>query len=198
VARRFATEEGRLLDLPLLRDLALALLLLTAVGLVAIGVSGLLAGALGRVAGKDFISGDAPGVTYTGARCADYLEYHPEAADCAAAATAHHFDEVVTYRAAAGALGLLVLAGWYAARWRLRRAGERSTLPATFTTTAGAAVFGAGAVFLLGLSLPALVVGGSEGAGALLTGGVVALGVCLVYAVVLLRDLQGQREPVAE
>jgi hypothetical protein len=61
------------------------------VGLVAVGVSGFAAEVFGRVFGAAFVAGDAPGVTYTAARCADYFEYFPHARDCADAAAQHHW-----------------------------------------------------------------------------------------------------------
>ncbi|MGH8884352.1 MAG: hypothetical protein ACRDYX_04110 [Egibacteraceae bacterium] len=63
----------------------------------------------GQSFGMAFVSGDAPGVTYTPQRCAEYLEYVPDAGSCGAAATVHHFGEVVEYRVALGTLGLIGL-----------------------------------------------------------------------------------------
>jgi putative lipase involved disintegration of autophagic bodies len=79
-----------------------------AVFLLAIGLSGLLADTFGRVFGTAFVAGDAPGVTYTAERCAQLLSFEPQARSCEEAAIAHHFGEVVSYRLAAGALGVLV------------------------------------------------------------------------------------------
>ena len=59
---------------------------------------------MGRAYGRPFVSGDRPGVSYTHARCADYLEYEPRAATCERATTLHHFGETVGYRIDAGAL----------------------------------------------------------------------------------------------
>src|SRR2546430_694938 len=101
--RRFPHKEALL-------SLGIALSRLAGIGLVAIGVSGSLALAAGTAFGKDFVSSNPPDVTYTVERCADFLEYYPQET-CRMAATAHHFDEVVTYRLAAGLLGLFVLAG---------------------------------------------------------------------------------------
>ena len=55
----------------------------------------LVAEVFGRVFGAAFVAGDAPGVTYTPARCADYFEYFPRASDCTQAAALHHWGEVV-------------------------------------------------------------------------------------------------------
>src|SRR5205085_1471638 len=100
------------------RELVPSALLLLAVGLLAIGASGLLSMGLRAAWGSEFVAGDPPGVTYTAPRCADYERFHPEAGTCAEAAAAHHADEVETYRVAAGVLGLLVLGGWWFARRR--------------------------------------------------------------------------------
>jgi hypothetical protein len=194
VARRFTRRPGRLLPVPVLSQLVLALALLAGVGLVGIGVSGALAGGMGAAVGKDFVSGDVAGVTYTPARCADYLEYHPEAGTCARAATAHHFDEIVEYRLAAGILGLLVLGGLFLVRRSPRLArvipmGEGvGLLPDGFVATTGAAVFGCAASVLIFSGL-AQAGGGSGGAGGYLSGGIVAAVIAAAFAVGLFRAL---------
>jgi len=194
VARRFTRRSGHLLPVPVLSQLVLALALLAGVGLVGVGVSGALAGGMGAASGKDFVSGDVAGVTYTPARCADYLEYHPEAGTCGRAATAHHFDEIVQYRLAAGILGLLVLGGLFLVRrWpRLARVipmgGGVGLLPDGFVATTGAAVFGCAAGVLIVGGL-AQVGGGSGGAGASLSGGIVAAAFAAAFAVGLFRAL---------
>jgi hypothetical protein len=74
-----------------------ALVLLLAVGLLAIGASGVLSVAFRATLGDRFVAADLPGVTYTAARCRDLQEYHPEQPTCDRAAAAHHADEVETY-----------------------------------------------------------------------------------------------------
>ncbi len=187
VARRFTSGAGRVVPVPVLSQLLLAFALLAGIGLAGIGASGALAGVMGTAFGRDFVAGDVSGVTYTPARCADYFEYHPEARSCEAAATAHHYDETVEYRLAAGVLGLVVLAGLFVVRrsrvvGRLVPLGDGvGLLPDGFVATVGAAVFGcaAGALLVSGLAqLP----GGGGGAGADLSGGIVAAVIAVVFA----------------
>jgi hypothetical protein len=174
---------------PALVQLGLALALVGAVGLLAIGASGLLAAGMGAAFGKGFVAGDQPGVTYTPARCADFREYHPEAASCEAAATAHHFDEVVGDRVAAGVLGLLLLGAVCLAGPRLRR-GAAPALPAGFAATVGASLSGVAAAGLLLLGLGAWAFGGGSGAGQYLSAGLAALLAFAGFAVALLRALR--------
>jgi hypothetical protein len=134
---------------------------------------------LSGVFGRDFVAGDASGVTYTPARCADYFEYDPNAKDCIDAAIRHHFGEIVDYRVLAGVLGLIGLGGVYVLR---RRSGSRSLLPAAFGPTVGASVFGVAALGLL------LMSGGSSGQmGASLSGAIVSAGVAAAYGLRLSR-----------
>ena len=189
VARRFAAEAGDA-SLPRLgAELALALGLLFGIGMSAIGASGLVAGAFGAAFGKSFVAGDSNGVTYVPARCADFLEYYPRAGSCEAAATAHHFDEVVRYRLAAGVLGLLTLGGW----WLLQRTAMRrrsGLLSDSFSATIGAALFGLAATGLLGMSSMQLLFGQAAGAGGLLSGGLIALAAFAAFALAFLRTLR--------
>lgn len=187
VARRFARTPRRLAPAPVLSQLVLALIFLAGVGLVAVGISGALAGGMGAMWGKAFVAGDPAGTTYTPTRCADFAEYHPEATTCARAAAAHHFDEVVQYRLGAGVLGMALL-GCYLVVRRSRRAARLlaisdgvGLLPHGFVATVGTAVFGVGAVGLLGQSLGQMVGGDSGGAGAYLSGGLVSLAFGLTF-----------------
>jgi hypothetical protein len=177
-----------------LRRLSASAAVLGSVGLVAVGLSGLAAAALGAAFGKAFVSGDAPGGTYTAARCADYLEYYPNAGSCRAAAVAHHFDEVVQYRAAAGVLGLLVLVAF----WGLRRygplAGPAWAPRPDLVAVAGAGAFAGGAVFFGGTGSMQLLSGLRDGAGQFLSAGLVSVLALAVFGPLLARQLR--RQPI--
>lgn len=189
VARRFAAEEGRLLPPSLVLHLVLALGLLAGAGFVGIGASGLVAAGMGATFGERFVSGDIAGVTYTPARCADYMEYEPQAPTCEAAATAHHFGEVVDYRLAAGVLGLLALGGYALIRRRYPRLAGVRMLPDAFSATVGAALFGVAAGILLLQGIAQGVTEHGTGSGAYLSGGIVSAVAFALYAAVLLRTL---------
>jgi hypothetical protein len=194
VARQFASPARRLVSAAVLGQLILAVALLGGIGLVAIGVSGVVAQGMGMAFGKTFVAGDPPGVTYTPARCADFLEYYPSAPSCADAAVDHHFDETVQYRVAAGVLGLLVLGGWWLARRRAPR--SLGLLPDGFVATVGASLFGLVGGFLVLSSVDQLVFG-VDGAGQNLSGGIVSLLVALAFLVSLNRTL-ARRAALAE
>jgi hypothetical protein len=163
--------------------------------LLAIGVSGLVAEVLGRAFGAGFVAGDPSGVTYTAARCADYAEYHPAATSCAAAAALHHWDEVVTYRVAAGVLGLLALGVlWLARRTVLR--GQSWAPPVALTGMVMLALMGVAGVLLSGWSVVSLAFGESSGVGANLAGGVVALVVAVAVAIWAVRRAHRVPRPV--
>jgi HAAS len=181
VARSFRRDTP-LLSLPFIEALGTSLLGLVAVGFIAIGLSGVLALGIGAVTGKGFIAGDLPGVTYTAERCGDFFRFHPEATDCATAATAHHYDEIVFQRIDVGVLGLLALLAYFGARrWRRPR-----RMPSVFAPTIGAAVFGlAGCGFTL-MAVGQTVTGGSDGAGAFVSSGIVSLVIAVAFGLRLL------------
>jgi hypothetical protein len=179
VARRFAPGRSAVVA-----DLARAAWLLAAVGLIAIGLSGVSSMAMRAAFGSSFVAGDPVGVTYTPARCADFLEYHGESHTCEAAASAHHADEVQLYRMAVGILGVLALAVW---RLKIRR--PLSRLPIELVPAIGAAVFGLVGAGLLAQGLSMLAEGPSHGPGQWLSAGSVAIAVAAVYGMRLLRHL---------
>lgn len=170
--------------------LAWELALLVGIGLVAIGASGAVALSMRAAFGDRFVAGDPQGVAYTAERCADYLEYVPGAADCEAAASGHHADEVVFDRIAAGLLGGCLLAGWWwlgrrRGRWDEARRPSPQVLPAV-----GAALFGAAALVLGVQGLGVLVFDGPDhGPGQWISAGIVSLVVFVGFARAFWRRL---------
>lgn len=192
VAREMSSVDGWRLSPALVRQVVSALVFIGALGLVAIGVSGLVAAGEGAAFGTSFVSGDSIGVTYTPARCAQFREYYPGEPTCEAAATAHHYDEVVGYRIDAGVLGVLALGGWLlATRRRRRRTGSLwPALPDGFVPTIGSALSGTAAAALLLLSLGQLAMGYPDGTGDGLSAGLVASMVFAGFVIVLWRTLR--------
>lgn len=156
-----------------LRDFLRPGLVLGAVGFLAICMSGLVAEFMGRVWGAGFVAGDISGTSYTPARCADFIGYFP-GRTCLEAAAMHHWGEVVQYRVAAGALGLVCLV-------LLRLVHPRSALPSTFAPIVGTALFGSAAVVLLADAASSALQGGAIGAS--LSAGAIAAGVAAYFAI---------------
>jgi hypothetical protein len=170
----------------IVRQLLVRAMLLGAIGLVAVGLSGGVAAAFGMVAGESFVAGDPPTVVYTAARCAEYHEYVPNAATCEQAATRHHYDEVVVYRSATGIIGLAVLAAFEIGRRRRPAFFASDRLPAAFDETVAATIFGIAAVGLSAYGFDQ-VAHGYDGSGFWLSGGVVAAGAAAAFGVRFLR-----------
>jgi len=189
VARRFSTGLAPIPPVAVAAELARAAVLLGAVGLVAIGLSGALAELLGRMFGASFVAGDLPGITYTPQRCADFLEYFPDAGSCAQAAALHHWGEVVEYRVAAGVLGLLVLGA--STLWRRRRQEAQyvGVLPDGFSATVATSLYGVAAAILALQSLESFMVARGAGNGQWLSGAIVAFAMAVVYGTSLYRTV---------
>lgn len=165
---------------------------------LAIGLSGAIAYAFGRLFGIVFVSGDVSGITYTPGRCADFAEYHPEAATCAAAAAAHHFDEVVGYRGTAGVLGALALLALWLARRYTPLGTSRWTPPRGTLVTVVIALFGLAAGVTLGPPVMAAAFGaGTDGLGAQLSAGLVSAVVALAGIAVALADRRHTGRPAS-
>lgn len=148
-----------------------AVLQLAIVGLIAIGISGALAAGMGAAFGRRFVSGDAPGITYSNSRCVEYREYEPSANNCEQAATLHHYGETVDYRTAAGILGLMLLTGYLLYR---RRGTSLVAPPPGMTAAIATVAFGVASVGLLGQSLLMLARGERAGVGAYWSAGTVS------------------------
>ncbi|WP_439902592.1 hypothetical protein [Microbacterium azadirachtae] len=156
--------------------------LVVALGLVVIGISGLVSWALEAFLGPAFLAGDVNGVTYTAARCADFLGFFPGAGSCAAAAAMHHSEEIVSERLAAGVLGLLLLLVWLLVRSirgavPIARDDRRLLLIASAVAYLGVGMvgFGSGVLSVLldlarGLAVAGVGVRLSDGAIALVAG----------------------------
>jgi hypothetical protein len=189
VARRFSARLAPVPPAAVAAELARAAVLLGGVGLVAIGVSGLLAELLGRLLGAGFMAGDLPGMTYTPQRCAEFLEYFPDAGGCEQAAAMHHWGEVVEYRVAVGVLGLAVLGGYLL--WRRGRRDEPprylGALPDGLAATVATSLYGLAATVLALEGLNALLAGHGSGAGQWLSAAAVALAMAVGYGISLWR-----------
>lgn len=176
--------------------------LVVALGFIVIGLSGLVSWALEAIWGPAFLAGDAYGVTYTAARCGDFLGFFPQAGSCAAAAAMHHSDEIVSERLAAGVLGIILLAVWLLVR-RLRgavpiaREDRRMLLIASAVAFLGVGLagFGSGALSVALDLVRGLAV---AGVGVRLSDGAIALVAGVVALVVLARFLRhGVSAPAA-
>jgi hypothetical protein len=191
VARQFSARLAPIPPAAVAAELARTAVLLGTVGLVAIGASGALAELLGRLFGPAFVAGDLPGVTYTAQRCAEFLEYFPDAGSCQQAAALHHWGEVVEYRVAVGVVGLLVLGGFLLWRRRPDRQDPRylGVLPDGFSATVATSLYGVAAAALALLSLDSFLVADGDGTGQWLSAAIVAAAMAAVYGVSLYRTV---------
>jgi hypothetical protein len=171
---------------PVWRSLPAQFAPLAGVGLVAIGLSGLLARVMTSLWGTTFMFADPPGTTYSNADCRYWESIHPHANSCTNAYLAESLSDGLHARYAAGLLGLVLL-GVIAVRQHHRRGPMIATTPATVSLT-GAIVFLCAAVALAALAADAFRVADDHGAGQWLSGAIVALPVATAYSFAFLRS----------
>jgi hypothetical protein len=193
VAGRYNTDRVLASPVQVAVQVLLALALAGSITLVAIGLSGVVAGIGGAAFGHAFIAGDQPGVTYTAERCAEYRAIYPEAPTCEQAALDDHYDETVYNRIAGGVLGLLVLGGWWVASRLAQGQVGPSVIPRSFVPIALTTLFAAAAAVLGGIGvLQWLFAGSNSGAGSLLSAGIVSGVAFLAFGAWLVMTLRSE------
>ena len=193
VVRAHDARLRRLPSLAVLRDVVMTAWRLGAVGLVAVGASGIIAAAMNLLLGRGFVGGSPGAVSYPAASCRYWLAIWPHAHSCAQAAMLENSSDAVSLRVAAGVIGLAALAAYHLARRQ-----SRDLLPDSFTPTVAMTLFGAAGLGLAAMSVDATVLGARSGLGTAagtgfyLSGAIVALVMALRYARQLHRSILRQ------
>ncbi len=190
VVRAHDTRLRRVTGAAVLADLVMSGWKLGAVGLLAVGASGLVAAAMNQILGRAFVAAVTPGIRLPAADCRYWLHNWPGAHRCAQAYLLESSSDAVSLRVGAGLLGLLLLGGYYLAR---RRGWSPGVLPDAFTPTIAVSLFGMaglGLAWLAAMRGGGLVaLGGITGPGFYLSGALVALAMAAGYGVKLHRSL---------
>ena len=168
-----------------LRRVAGQLVPLAGIGLIAIGLSGLVARAMTGVWGRTFMFADPAGTTYPAAACRYWLSIHPSAGSCTNAYLAESQADGLLARYAAGVFGLVLLGVVVVSR--RRRSLPIFGRPPLLSSFTGAIVFLAAALGLLGLGVDAIRTSDSHGAGQWLSGAIIAMPLALAYGCTFLR-----------
>ena len=180
---RYASRFALALHLPDLLRPNLYLARILAVGLIAIGMSGGVCQVVGWQMGDHALAADSESTYLSAARCADLAEYYP-AKTCAAAEMAHHADEIVRNRVAAGVLGVLALAGYLLLRRKLRLDDEERREQARRYALLAIAAFSLAAALLLGIGT-GVTLGSGDAAPRWFADGAVAAAFALVHIALL-------------
>lgn len=163
---------------------------LAAVGLIAIGISGVIAWLTAMAAGTSAVFADAPGTRYSAGACAHFLAVQPTAKTCAAAALLEGRDDALTQRWAAGLLGIVLLAAAF--WWQRRRAARHEPMDLRIPAALiGLTAFGIAGIGLTGYGIDRAVI--NTGSGQWISAGGVALAVAVGYLVILWRQVSALR-----
>ena len=179
-----AHHRRRPAALTALASLAAAAWKLAATGLLAVGASGLVAAVMNAALGREFVGGPPTATGLPAAACRYYLANWPSARTCGQAWMLESASDAVTLRVLAGLAGLVMLAGYLAARRRVPRA-----LPDGFVPAVAVTLFGTAGAALAWLSVAGPVRGGAGGPGSYLSGAIAALAVAAGFALPLRRTL---------
>jgi hypothetical protein len=163
-------------------DLSMAAWKLGSLGLLAVGVSGLVAAAMNVAFGRSFVGAPPSGTTFGAAACKYWLSIWPSAHSCAQAAMLENSSDAVSLRVAAGMGGLALLVLYLLARrFQRRYRPGREILTVRFFPKLATACF---AVIAVGLTLATVFgvsLGVPAGPGSYLSGAVAALAMALAY-----------------
>jgi hypothetical protein len=186
VVRAHETTPGNLVKgrtpAAVMEDLCLAAWKGGAIGLTAVGASGLVVLLTNATLGRPFTGQPPAGVTFPRASCAYWLAGWPGAHTCAQAAMLEASSDAVTLRVIAGIMGIALLEAYVIVRYLMRRRGRGpAVVLAGYFPALAACVFGGGALGLVLAQLTGFTV--NAGPGQYLSGAVVAAVIAVAYAV---------------
>ena len=186
VVRAHETTPGNLVKgrtpAAVIEDLCLAAWKLGAIGLTAVGASGLLVLVMNATLGRAFTGQPPAGVTFHRDQCSYWLAGWPGAHTCAQAAMLEASSDAVILRVGAGIVGVALLEAYVIVRYLMRRRGRGpAAVLAGYFPALAACVFGGGALALAAAQLTGFTV--TAGPGAYLSGAIVAAVIAAAYAV---------------
>jgi hypothetical protein len=184
-----AVADRRRSTTPLLVRIGLSGWQLGAVGAIAIGLSGALAGLVHVLGASDRVLATDATTHLSAVDCSRWQTLYPGATSCAQAALRDWAAETIFYRVAVGLLGIMALAALALLRRRSVRVRLARPLPATVSNTIATAAFGTAGVWLAGLGLDAIIVRSGDGAGGWLTAAPFALAAAVFYGRRLIHDI---------
>jgi hypothetical protein len=167
--------------------------LLGAVGAIAVGMSGLVAGAFWAIGGQSAVVAVAPGQRLSSADCARWLAADPTARSCRGAALSDWAWETVAYRVALGVLGCLALGLYLALRRRTAPMGGWYGLPQPVASTIAVTLFAAAAAWTIGMGIDTLAVDSGRGNGQWFSAAIVCLCAAGWFGWRLAGDLRSHR-----
>ncbi|MDX6278136.1 MAG: hypothetical protein QOJ72_2264 [Nocardioidaceae bacterium] len=158
---------------------------MVAVGLGAVAVAAVAARALATVTSTHFVFGAPAGARFSAAQCRHFLDLHPSASRCTAAAGLENANDATFLHLAVAVVGLLAigLVLLLARRLGPPAGAVRTPVPTGIVPAIGATVFGTVGVALIAAGLSNAFVAGLWGRGLWYVEGVVALVVATGYAV---------------
>lgn len=163
--------------------------LLGAIGAMAVGASGVVAGLIYLIGGANSIV-TVPAAVLTPQNCARWLSQQT-GADCHQAALSDWAFETVYVRLALGLAGVLLLIAYRSGR---RRWPGNSGLTPIVTDTAATLAFAVAGLWTTGLGVDAVIVSGGQGAGQWLSAAPIALAAAAFYCTRLAKRIR--EEPV--
>ena len=172
-------------------ELVMAAWKLTAIGLLAVAGSGVVALLMNVVLGRQFVGGNpATPAAIPLAACHYWMSIWPGAHSCAQAAMLERSSDAVSLRLVALIPGLALLEGYaLARRYQRKRGWLRDLLPEGFVPTVSACLFAVLAAGLTWVGINTASSGMNGGPGAYLSGAIVALAVALGFLPALRRTL---------
>ena len=201
-AERFAVERmgpslgvhdeqrlGRLLPLARRRRIVLVALFLGAVGGIAVGVAGAIAGVARIVGGDRAIASPFPTGSYSAADCRRWMQLYPQAQDCVTAMTIDHAADFLRNCAVAGFGGVLSALAfmWLRRRWHEREVAI--ALPSSFEDLCGAMLSALVAVATTAQAADSFLVTKGVGAWQWMSLAIAAAATCLWFGVRLIHRL---------
>jgi hypothetical protein len=171
----------------LLRRLTLTACLVGGAGLAAVGGAGLIGRWFEAVRGNAFLTAPWPPGSYTQADCARWLAGDPGTHSCVTAMLADHAGDIMMEAAAAGVLGVLILAVYVVLRMRWRDRATMTALPAGSAEALGAVLAGLAAVACFGVAWNIESTQHGMGAGTPWSLGLAAAAAAVAFALALWR-----------